>query len=240
MAEFQQLRNPRPDPAASPPPAPSGPGAGVPGVPGPLGALPAVPPKKKPVSTWFTSRSALQVYGECLLLPPSRLRTAAFVGVNANATPPCFFLFGFSDVHQPGRRPQRHAEQEGVFAVQSALADHCLRGPPLRGIPHVQEQGHRRNGNGWSIFFWLSDVCSLSRLLRVRCARHRLSHVRRRVQDYKTYLDFVLAMENKTTPQSIQYFWKILDVNRDGYVTVFTLNYFFRVRHIRHLFFFWP
>ena len=34
--------------------------------------------------------------------------------------------------------------------------------------------------------------------------------------DYKTFLDFVLAMENKKTPQSLHYFWRILDVFHKG------------------------
>ncbi|XP_049939884.1 serine/threonine-protein phosphatase 2A regulatory subunit B'' subunit gamma-like isoform X2 [Schistocerca serialis cubense] len=46
--------------------------------------------------------------------------------------------------------------------------------------------------------------------------------------DYKTYLDFVLAMENRQEPQSLHYLFKILDVHGKGYLDVFTLNYFFR------------
>jgi len=46
--------------------------------------------------------------------------------------------------------------------------------------------------------------------------------------DYKTYLDFVLAMENKKEPQSLQYLFKILDVRHDGYLCVYSLNFFFR------------
>merc|ERR1719357_2202622 len=46
--------------------------------------------------------------------------------------------------------------------------------------------------------------------------------------DYKTYLDFVLAMENKKEPQSLQYLFKILDVRHDGYLCVYPLNFFFR------------
>lgn len=46
--------------------------------------------------------------------------------------------------------------------------------------------------------------------------------------DYKTYLDFVLAMENKKEPQSLQYLLRILDVRHEGYLSVFSLNYFFR------------
>lgn len=49
-------------------------------------------------------------------------------------------------------------------------------------------------------------------------------------QDYKTYLDFVLAMEYKREPQSLQYFFRLLDINGQGYLTAFTINYFFRVR----------
>lgn len=64
--------------------------------------------------------------------------------------------------------------------------------------------------------------------------------------DYKTFLDFVLAMENKKTPESIQYFWKvffslflniililyfymqILDVYHKGAVDSFVINMFFK------------
>lgn len=46
--------------------------------------------------------------------------------------------------------------------------------------------------------------------------------------DYKTYLDFVLAMENKKEPQSLHYLFRILDVRHEGFLSVFSLNYFFR------------
>ncbi|KAL7648208.1 UNVERIFIED_CONTAM: hypothetical protein RMT77_000111 [Armadillidium vulgare] len=46
--------------------------------------------------------------------------------------------------------------------------------------------------------------------------------------DYKTYLDFILALENQKEPQALQYFFKILDVDGKGYLNTFTLNYFFR------------
>jgi len=46
--------------------------------------------------------------------------------------------------------------------------------------------------------------------------------------DYKTYLDFVLAMENKKEPQSLQYLFRIIDVRHEGYLSVFSLNFFFR------------
>jgi Ca2+-binding EF-hand superfamily protein len=46
--------------------------------------------------------------------------------------------------------------------------------------------------------------------------------------DYKTFLDFVLAMDNKHTPESIRYFFKILDIDGVGYLTLHTLHYFFR------------
>ncbi|XP_066911510.1 serine/threonine-protein phosphatase 2A regulatory subunit B'' subunit gamma-like [Clytia hemisphaerica] len=46
--------------------------------------------------------------------------------------------------------------------------------------------------------------------------------------DYKTYLDFVLALENKKEPQALQYLFKILDVQHNAYLNTFSLNFFFR------------
>ncbi|KAF6040024.1 PPP2R3C [Bugula neritina] len=46
--------------------------------------------------------------------------------------------------------------------------------------------------------------------------------------DYKTYLDFVLALENRRAPQSLQYFLRLLDINHKGHLNAFDLNYFFR------------
>ncbi|KAK6640300.1 Serine/threonine-protein phosphatase 2A regulatory subunit B'' subunit gamma [Polyplax serrata] len=46
--------------------------------------------------------------------------------------------------------------------------------------------------------------------------------------DYKTYLDLVLALENRQEPQSLQYLFRILDINSNGYLDTFCFNYFFR------------
>jgi len=46
--------------------------------------------------------------------------------------------------------------------------------------------------------------------------------------DYKTYLDFVLAMENRKEPAAIQYLFKLLDVKNCGYLNIYNLHYFFR------------
>ncbi|XP_065200638.1 serine/threonine-protein phosphatase 2A regulatory subunit B'' subunit gamma-like isoform X2 [Planococcus citri] len=46
--------------------------------------------------------------------------------------------------------------------------------------------------------------------------------------DYKTYLDFVLALENRHEPQSLHYLFRILDINGQGYLDIFCLNYFFK------------
>merc|ERR1712168_523482 len=46
--------------------------------------------------------------------------------------------------------------------------------------------------------------------------------------DYKTYLDFVLALENRREPQALSYFFRILDVKQEGSLNMFSLNYFFR------------
>jgi len=49
-----------------------------------------------------------------------------------------------------------------------------------------------------------------------------------REMDYKTFLDFVLAMENKNSQQAIQYFWKLIDIHHRGRIDGFVINYFFR------------
>lgn len=46
--------------------------------------------------------------------------------------------------------------------------------------------------------------------------------------DYKTYLDFVLASWYKKTNESLAYFFRLLDVRRQGYLGAFEINLFFR------------
>jgi serine/threonine-protein phosphatase 2A regulatory subunit B'' len=46
--------------------------------------------------------------------------------------------------------------------------------------------------------------------------------------DYKGFLDFVLAVDNKKTNQAIQYFWRALDVYHKGAIDTFVINMFFR------------
>lgn len=53
--------------------------------------------------------------------------------------------------------------------------------------------------------------------------------------DYKTYLDFVIALENRQEPQSIAYLFRILDFDHKGYLTAFTLNYFYKVSFMIYL-----
>jgi serine/threonine-protein phosphatase 2A regulatory subunit B'' len=46
--------------------------------------------------------------------------------------------------------------------------------------------------------------------------------------DYKGFLEFVLAMDNKKAPEAIQYFWRVLDVYHKGAIDSFIINMFFR------------
>merc|ERR1719162_188683 len=57
-----------------------------------------------------------------------------------------------------------------------------------------------------------------------------------REMDYKTFLDFVLAMENKNSHQAIQYFFKLIDIQQSGFVDGFTINYFFQavINQLQH------
>ncbi|KOB69170.1 Serine/threonine-protein phosphatase 2A regulatory subunit B'' subunit gamma [Operophtera brumata] len=47
--------------------------------------------------------------------------------------------------------------------------------------------------------------------------------------DYKTYLDLVLALENRKQPAALAYLFRVLDINSTGYLDAFTLNYFFKM-----------
>ncbi|KAL5238624.1 hypothetical protein ACI65C_006034 [Semiaphis heraclei] len=46
--------------------------------------------------------------------------------------------------------------------------------------------------------------------------------------DYKGYLNFVLATENRHEPQSLRYLFRFLDIKNQGYLDAFTINYFSR------------
>ena len=47
-------------------------------------------------------------------------------------------------------------------------------------------------------------------------------------KDYKTFVNFIIAYDNKNMERSIQFFWPILDIDKKGYLTPFTINFFFR------------
>ena len=46
--------------------------------------------------------------------------------------------------------------------------------------------------------------------------------------DFKQFIDFVLAMENKKDPASIQYIWRAIDVYHNNKVDTFIINMFYR------------
>jgi len=47
--------------------------------------------------------------------------------------------------------------------------------------------------------------------------------------DYKSYLDFVLALDNRNSPQGLRYLFQIMDVDNKGYLHPGDLNFFYRV-----------
>jgi serine/threonine-protein phosphatase 2A regulatory subunit B'' len=53
--------------------------------------------------------------------------------------------------------------------------------------------------------------------------------------DYKSYLDFVLALENRNSPQGLRYLFNIMDMDKKGYLHAGDLHFFYRVRSpVRH------
>ena len=51
--------------------------------------------------------------------------------------------------------------------------------------------------------------------------------------DFKSFLDFVLAIQNRSSRPAQLYLFRILDLNKQGYIGQFEIHYFFR--HIRDL-----
>ncbi len=47
--------------------------------------------------------------------------------------------------------------------------------------------------------------------------------------DYKSYLDFVLALDNRNSPQGLRYLFQIMDIDNKGYLHPGDLNFFYRV-----------
>ena len=47
--------------------------------------------------------------------------------------------------------------------------------------------------------------------------------------DYKSYLDFVLALDNRNSPQGLRYLFQIMDIDKKGYLHPGDLNFFYRV-----------
>jgi Ca2+-binding EF-hand superfamily protein len=41
--------------------------------------------------------------------------------------------------------------------------------------------------------------------------------------DFRAFLDFVLATQHKSHETSLRYFWEVLDLNGEGYLTWFTV-----------------
>jgi hypothetical protein len=50
--------------------------------------------------------------------------------------------------------------------------------------------------------------------------------------DYKSYLDFVLALDNRNSPQGLRYLFRIMDVDNKNYLHPGDLHFFYRVKLI--------
>ena len=49
--------------------------------------------------------------------------------------------------------------------------------------------------------------------------------------DYKGFVALVLALEHPTSPESIRYFWRVLDLDRSGRLTPMKIKYFYNAIH---------
>jgi hypothetical protein len=48
-------------------------------------------------------------------------------------------------------------------------------------------------------------------------------------QDFRGFVDLALALQFKSSKSGLAYLWRILDVEKKGYITGFDINYFYKV-----------
>lgn len=57
-----------------------------------------------------------------------------------------------------------------------------------------------------------------------------------REMDFESFLDFVLALENRETPEGLTYLFKCLDLQNRGFLTTVDVHTLFRSVFIHHTF----
>jgi len=98
-------------------------------------------------------------------------------------------------------------------------ADYLELDDDENGMLTAAELGRYRGGYLTSVF--------VSRVFQ-ECQTYRNHGTGQSEIDYKSYLDFVLAMTYKGTSESLAYFYRLLDVQKKGGLAAFDVCYFFR------------
>jgi Ca2+-binding EF-hand superfamily protein len=112
---------------------------------------------------------------------------------------------------------------ENWFSMQSALKVYGVYLELDVSQNGMLSKGELKNyGHGTSM---LTDVF-IDRVFE-EYQTYRDSETGEQEMDYKTFLDFVLAMENKNTREGLQYFWKLIDIYHTGYIDALVIEYFF-------------
>ncbi len=64
---------------------------------------------------------------------------------------------------------------------------------------------------------------------RPRCTPLPHANARAMRQDYRAYVDFVLALEYRQEPASLHFLFRLLDFRHCGFLNVHSLHYFYKV-----------
>lgn len=51
-----------------------------------------------------------------------------------------------------------------------------------------------------------------------------ITHEHLKGMDYKTYVEFVVAIENKTSIQSLKYFWRLFNIDNNNKLSTRTIG----------------
>lgn len=79
---------------------------------------------------------------------------------------------------------------------------------------------------GSHVFFF---VLVLPTVFDEHVRRGKSSGVNSREMDFESFLDFVLALENKDTPEGLTYLFRCLDLQGRGYLTTADIHTLFRL-----------
>ncbi|GMJ14067.1 TONNEAU 2, FASS 1, EMBRYO DEFECTIVE 40, GORDO [Hibiscus trionum] len=130
------------------------------------------------------------------------------------------------ELHQESEEVTDHEQTENWFSLTSAqrICDMFLAlDKDMNGTLSKQELKEYADGTLTEIF--------IERVFDEHVRRGKIGAGNNREMDFESFLDFVLALENKDTPEGLTYIFRCLDLNGRGFLTTADIHSLFRDVH---------